>query len=239
MSVSKKSRQALVHGRDLRETPLYSLAEVAHHVHVPRATLRSWVQGRDYVAAGGLRHSPRVLVRPDPEDERFSFNNLIEAHVLRALRTRHGVPMNMVRGALAYAEAEHGIERLLIHDELEAAPGEIFLREYGRLLSLNHSGQFAIERVLRGFLRRVVRDAKGLPVRLYPFVAPGVYDDRKVIAIDPRLAYGRPSIESRGISTAILAERRDAGETIDELAESYGLDQADVEEAILYEARAA
>ena len=71
------------------------------------------------------------------------------------------------------------------------------------------------------------------------FVAPGVHDDRKVIAIDPRLAYGRPSIESRGISTAILAERRDAGETIEELAESYGLDQADVEEAILYEARAA
>ncbi len=219
--------------------PLYTLAEVAHHVHVPRATLSTWVQGRDYVAAGELRHSPRVLVRPDPADERLSFNNLIEAHVLRALRTRHGVPMNLVRRALAYAEAEHGIERLLISDELEAAPGEMFLREYGRLLSLTHSGQFAIEMVLKGFLQRVVRDAKGLPRRLYPFVAPGVYDDRKVIAIDPRLAYGRPSIESRGISTAILAERRDAGETIEELAESYGLDQADVAEAILYEARAA
>lgn len=239
MSAATKSQQALTRDRDLREAPLYALAEVAHHVHVPRATLRSWIQGRDYVAAGELRHSPRVLVPPDLEDGRLSFNNLIETHVLRALRTRHGVPMNMVRKALAYAEAEHGIERLLIHDELEAAPGEMFLREYGRLLSLTHSGQFAIEKVLRGFLQRVVRDAKGLPVRLYPFVAPGVHDDRKVIAIDPRLAYGRPSIESRGISTAILAERRDAGETIEELAESYGLDQADVEEAILYEARAA
>jgi uncharacterized protein (DUF433 family) len=225
--------------KDLREVPLYTLAEVAHHVHVPRATLRSWVEGRDYVAAGELRHSPRVLVRPDSGDGRLSFNNLIEAHVLRALRTRHGVPMNLVRKALAYAESEWGIERLLIRDELEAAPGEMFVREYGRLLSLSHSGQFAIETVLKGFLQRVVRDAQGLPRRLYPFVAPGVFDDRRVIAIDPRLAYGRPSIESRGISTAILAERRDAGETIEELAESYGLDQADVEEAILYEARAA
>jgi uncharacterized protein (DUF433 family) len=201
--------------------------------------LRTWVEGRDYVAAGERRHSPRVLVRPDPNDERLSFNNLIEAHVLRALRTRHGVPMNMVRRALAYAEAECGIERLLVSDELEAAPGEMFLREYGRLLSLTHSGQFAIEMVLKGFLQRVVRDAQGLPRRLYPFVAPGMFDDRRVIAIDPRLAYGRPSIESRGISTAILAERRDAGETIQELAASYGLDQADVAEAILYEARAA
>lgn len=239
MSTLRTPPHAIFQGRDLREIPLYTLAEVAHHLHVPRATLRTWVEGRDYVAAGEVRHSPRVLARPDPDDDRLSFHNLIEAHVLRALRTRHGVPMNLVRRALAYAEAEHGIERLLIRDELEAAPGEMFLREYGRLLSLTHSGQLAIELVLKGFLQRVVRDAQGLPLRLFPFVAAGVFDDRRVIAIDPRLAYGRPSLASRGISTAILAERRDAGETIEELAASYGLDQADVEEAILYEARAA
>jgi uncharacterized protein (DUF433 family) len=226
-------------GRDPREAPLYTLAEVAHHVHVPRATLRAWLEGRDYQASGEVRHSARVLARPDPNDERLSFNNLIEAHVLRALRTRHGIPMNEVRRALAYAEAECGIERLLINEALMAAPGEMFLREYGRLLSLTHSGQFAMEAVLKSFLQRVVRDAQGFPVRLYPFVAPDVYHDHRVIAIDPRLAYGRPSVASKGISTAILVDRTNAGETIEELAEYYGLNRDDVEEAILYEAQAA
>lgn len=226
-------------GRDPREVPLYTLSEVAHHVHVPRATLRTWLEGRDYLASGELRHSSRVLVRPSVDDDRLSFNNLIEAHVLRALRTRHGIPMGEVRKALAYAEAECGVERLLIDEALMAAPGEMFLREYGRLLSLTQTGQFAIEAVLKSFLQRVVRDANGFPIRLYPFVAPDVYHDRRVIAIDPRLAYGRPSVASKGISTGILADRTNAGETIAELAETYGLSRDDVEEAILYEAQAA
>jgi len=147
--------------------------------------------------------------------------------------------MPLVRRAVAYAEEEFGIDRLLISDQLEAAPGEMFLREYGRLTSLTYSGQFAIEAVLRKFLHRLTRDVRGLPMRLYPFISPNAYDDRRVIVIDPRLSYGRPSIASRAISTAILAERVNAGEKIQELAESYGLDSADVEEAIVFEGIAA
>ena len=41
----------------------------------------------------------------------ISFNNLVEAHVLRALRTRDGVRMTAVRKAIDYAEKELGIKR--------------------------------------------------------------------------------------------------------------------------------
>jgi hypothetical protein len=34
----------------------------------------------------------------------LSFSNLIEAHVLRSLRTEHGVSVKALRSALAYAE---------------------------------------------------------------------------------------------------------------------------------------
>lgn len=232
-------QRALFRGQDPREIPMYSLSEAAHYLHLPPATLRSWVDGRHFTSSGERHFSPGVIARPDPSDARLSFTNLVEAHVLRALRTEHGVPMQHVRKALDYAEAECGIERLLISDQLRAAPGEMFLKEYGRLLSLSRSGQFAVEKVLEIFLRRLSRDVKGIPVRLYPFVAPDIADDRRVITIDPRLAYGRPAIASKGISTAILTERVNAGESVEELARYYGLEKADVEEAIIYERRAA
>lgn len=146
--------------------------------------------------------------------------------------------MQEVRRALEDAQTVHGIERLLIDQRLMAAPGEMFIREYGRLMSLTKLNQLALEEILQRFLRRLVWDVEGLPVRLYPFVAPGT-DDRRVITIDPRLSYGRPSLASKGISTAILAERVNAGESTEELADYYGLDEQDVKEAIIYEGLAA
>jgi uncharacterized protein (DUF433 family) len=148
--------------------------------------------------------------------------------------------MSQVRRALDYAQREFGIDRLLIRDELRAAPGEMFLKEYGRLLSLSRAGQFAMEKILEAFLRRVVRDAEGLPLRLFPFTSPNFQEDRRIVAIDPRLSYGRPAIARKGISTAILAERLNAGESIADLADDYDLREEEIEEAILYEyARAA
>lgn len=208
--------------RDLREVPMYTLAEAAHHLGLPRATLRSWVHGRKYTARGEQAFSPGIIMPPDhPADDRLSFTNLVEAHVLRALRFEHDVPMKLVRRALEYAEREFRIERLLISDQLCAAPGEMFLKEYGRLLSLTVSGQLAIERVLESFLRRLARDIHGVPIRLYPFVGTEVCDDRRVVTIDPRISYGRPSLAGKGISTAILAERVNGGEEIDDLAVYY------------------
>jgi uncharacterized protein (DUF433 family) len=226
----------LYSGKDPREIPLYTLAEAARHLHLPSATLRTWVVGRAYrLLQGEERRSLPLIDRPDSRDERLSFNNLVEAHVLRALRVEQRVPMGHVRRALDYAQREFGIDRLLISGELLAAPGEMFLKEYGRLLSLSRSGQFAMEKILEAFLSRVARDAEGRPLRLHPFIVPNAYEDRRVVSIDPRVAYGRPHVADRGISTAILAERLNAGESIAELAYDYRLDEKDIAQAILYE----
>ncbi|HSN85160.1 MAG TPA: hypothetical protein VL025_00315, partial [Thermoanaerobaculia bacterium] len=79
------------------ERPRYSIAQAARYIHISPTTLRSWVMGRPYQTSGGSRYSPPLINRPVSEDPRLSFPNLVEAHVLRALRTRHEVPMSAIR----------------------------------------------------------------------------------------------------------------------------------------------
>ena len=55
------------------------------------------------------------------------------------------------------------------------------------------------------------------------------------LVIDPRISFGRPTIAGSGISTQALISRIDAGETVDALAENYGLEAAQTHDAVLYE----
>lgn len=60
-------------------------------------------------------------------------------------------------------------------------------------------------------------------------------EDRRPIAIDAQIAFGRPVIVSRGVSTGVIAERIDAGETAADLADDYDLSEREIEEVVLYE----
>lgn len=219
---------------DIRDQPAYPLAEAARYVRVAAATLRSWTVGRPYQTRSGTRRFQPLIHPPGQRSPVLSFNNLIEAHVLRSLRTEHGVPLRTVRQALDYAERELGIERLLTRRQLSTNAGELFLERYGELLNLSASGQLAMRRLLEAHLKRVQWDEWQFPIRLYPFVLPeGVRD--QPIAIDPTLAFGRPIVVSAGISTRAIADRIDAGETVSEVAADYEISTTEVEQAVLYE----
>jgi len=163
----------------------------------------------------------------------LSFNNLIEAHVLRALRSEHSVSIKSVREALSYAEREYKIDRLLLREELRTNAGELFLERYGELVNISRSGQIAMKRMLEAYLARVEWQ-RSFPVRLYPFVT-GLFDSAMPIAIDPQISFGRPVLARRGISTAAIAERVDAGESVAAVALDYELETVEVEEALVYE----
>lgn len=83
-----------------RDRPAYTLAEAARYVRLPVATLRSWVLGRQYPTAEGKAEFPPLIRPASRRPPWLSFSNLIEAHVLRSLRTEHGVPVKELRRAL-------------------------------------------------------------------------------------------------------------------------------------------
>jgi len=165
----------------------------------------------------------------------LSFNNLIEAHVLRALRLDHAVSLDAVRKALEYAQAELNIDRLLLREDLRAGAGELFLDRYGHLLNLSRSGQLAMREVFEQHLKRVEWDSASLPIRLYPFLSAISNTPDRPIAIDPRIAFGRPVIARSGISTRVIAERIDAGEELGAVTADYEITDDEVRQAVLYE----
>ena len=220
---------------DRRNKPAYGLAEAARYLKVPGATLRSWVVGRPYPTARGGGQFKPLIHPPARKPPVLSFWNLVEAHVLRALRADHGVSIGAVRKALAYAENTLQTERLLLSKELRTEGGRIFLQRYGELVDLSASGQMALRLVFEDHLKRVEWGEWMFPIRLYPFMSSETNSNARPIAIDPAVAFGRPVLVRIGVTTSTIAERIDAGESVTDVASDYDLQVNEVEEAVLYE----
>lgn len=159
----------------------------------------------------------------------------MEGHVARSLRSRHGVSLQKLRAAIRYAEQKLGIERLLLSQDLSTEAGRVFIEHYSKLIELSASGQIVLQEILNRHLKRVEWDTRHLPIRLHPWMtATGEQPDRGIV-IDPTIGFGRPTIEGAGISTVVIAERVDAGETPADVAKDYHITEEAVRKALIYE----
>lgn len=234
---SAQFSESIYGGNDPRDIPLYTLNVGARILAQSPATLRSWVAGRPYPKRDGAGWFDALIKRPDSNDPRLSFHNLIEANVLSALRKVHEIPMTKVREAQRVAEKKHRIDRLFISEQLLAAPGKVFLDTYGELVELSNAQQLALRAILNDRLERVVH-ARGLASQYWP-LSPTQKDRARVIVVDPRISFGRPVIAKRGVTTSAIADRADAGEKPADIAKDYDLEEHEVEEAISFERLAA
>ena len=212
--------------------PSYGLAEAAHYLRIPIATLRSWVRGRHYPTESGQRFFKPVIELPDAKLPSLSFVNLVEAHVLDAIRREYNVPLPKVRIALDYVKRHFGSQHPLADHEFQTDGAALLLSRFEKLIVVSEAGQLAMKEMLAAHLRRVEHDATGFAARLYPFTRKRVADEPKIIVIDPWISFGRPTITGTGIATSIVAERYKAGESIAELAQDYGCERNYVEEAV-------
>jgi len=219
----KHKRQDIYGGKDPRDLAAYSIAEAARYLKIPPTTLRPWVAGREYPKRKGSSFFALLIATPEEHPPRLSFNNLVEAYVLRALRTQHGVSIDAVRKAIDFAAKGYSVGWLLLSPKLYTGAGDLFLEKYGQLVNLTKSGQLAMKKILEAHLKRIELDQTDLPIRFYPFVAS-----------DARRAFGRPIVSRRGVSIAAIVDRIDAGETVEAVARDYDLEREEVEEAVIY-----
>jgi uncharacterized protein (DUF433 family) len=176
------------------------------------------------------------LVQPaGSEPTALSFVNLVELHVLAALRRRHQVPMQQIRPAIDYLQDKLAVRHPLARRELLTDGLSIFAEHLGSLLNLSAQGQIAIRDIMEAYLERVEHDEAGLAYRYYPYSRGDGRQAPKLIMIDPGIAFGRPVIAGSAVRTAVIAKFVKAGETISDLAADYRLQPAQIEEAVRYE----
>jgi uncharacterized protein (DUF433 family) len=218
---------------EIRRTPAYSFLEAAHYLNLPVSTLSSWFRGQTYKHNDEVRRFQPVIRLDGRPGEGLSFLNLVEAHVLAAIRREHRISLQKVRRALEYVERELELRRPLTSARFETDGVDLLVRELERLVNVSKEGQFEIEPVVRTFLKRIKRDTAGVPITLYPFTRKAISDAEPApVEIDPRVAFGRPVLVGRGVPTAVLADRFKAGDSLADLAQDYDTSTQIIEEAI-------
>jgi len=120
---------------DPRVLPAYLVTEAAQYLRMPEETLRSWVAGRLYPAAGKSKRSRPLIPLDDPRRRYLSFINLVEAHVLAAIRRRYGVKLPKVRKALDYVQRRFQDEHPLINQAFQTDGLDLFVERYGELIN--------------------------------------------------------------------------------------------------------
>jgi uncharacterized protein (DUF433 family) len=221
-------------GKDPREIPVYSIPEVAGYLNLPEATVRSWVAGRKYQTADGTRTFKPVIRAADPRTKTLSFQNLTEIHVLSVLRSDR-VRLKDIRRAIADLRLHYGTDHPLADLDVQTDGVEVFVEQFGMLISASRYGQRSIKEVVEMYLKRIDRDKAKAAVCLYPFTRPQIETSPRLIAIDPQRRFGRPFLVERGIETWVVASRHQAGDSMEELASDFRVSMNSIEEAIRYE----
>jgi uncharacterized protein (DUF433 family) len=226
---------------DPRRLPAYSVAEAAHYLRMPEGTLRSWVAGRLYPVAGQSKWSRPLIHLSDHRKQYLSFINLVEAHVLAGIRRRHGVRLPKVRKALDYVHRSFEVKHPLINQAFQTDGLDLFVERYGELINASREGQRAMKEIIGAYLKRIEWDAKGLPVKLYPFTRDTDADaapasDPRVVVMNPAISFGRPVITGTGIPVSSIYKRYRAGDSVADLARDFRLEIGAIEEAIRCEA---
>jgi uncharacterized protein (DUF433 family) len=214
-------------GGDVREMPLYSLAEVAYFIGIPKTTLHRWV--RKFKSKKGPL--PPLINIADPTNAMFSFFNLAEAHILSVTVRIHGIRLRTIRDAIDEMKVENltNPEHPLLSREFYTDGVDLFVKHLQKRINVSQFGQLGLREIVDSYLQRIERDEEFKPTKLYPAKQTG-----KVVCILPTVSSGRPVIDGTGIPVASVWNRYQAGDDVELLAEDYEIPEVQIEGAIQY-----
>lgn len=210
----------------LYEEPAYGISEAAVYLKVPYNTLRYWLTG--------FGKRPPIIAPAGSNPARLSFMNLLECHALAGMRKIYNLKLPKVRTALRKVSEQFPQPHPLVTEVFLTDRKDLFIERMGGIINVSRQHDQLNLDFYRMHLERVETDSKGL-FRFFPFVVEPRSSEPKTIEINPLIGFGKPVLAGTGISTAIIASRFNARESIAALAEEYGCTPQQVEEAIRWE----
>lgn len=222
------------------DKPAYPASEAAYILNLPPATVKAWSFGRPRRDDGSVRFKA-VIQAADPGNKLLSFANLCELHVLAAIRRVHRVSLPKVRDSVEYLRSQLGADRPLIDRQFKTNGIDLFVEQATKLLNVSRQGQEALRGEFELALARIERDSKGNPVKLFPYsrTSDHTTTQPKSVVIDPRLSFGRPVLTQSAVPTEVIFDRFLAGDSLEDMALDYNVDNKEIEEALRFEQRRA
>lgn len=217
-----------------RAAPMYTISEAARLAGVSSPTVRRWLYGyAPDPRYPNWRKPPVFGEQPDKASPYVSFLQLIEIVVAADFRKVSHVALDVVTRAHANARRQFGIEYPFAHDDLdlESLGGHIvqWINEATpRARSIDTPEQFSLPGLVAERVQQFdYEDA--LAARWYPagHTVP--------IVVDPMFAAGLPTIKDRGVTVEAIEQRWLTDEqSIDFIADDFGLEPALVERVLKY-----
>ena len=184
---------------DIREVSTYGVTEAAHYLRIQRTTIRDWISGRHYRDDAGVCSSRPIIHVPNPSVKLLSFMNLMEIHVLDAIRRKHDIPLEKVRTAVNYLTKQFPSRHPLADQEFVTDGLNLFIKKFSQLINISQERQLAIQEGRQAHLHRIERDLHGIPVQLYPFTRKrDLQEEPRAVVIDPQVSFGRPVLAGTG-----------------------------------------
>lgn len=118
---------------------------------------------------------------------------------------------------------------------------DLFIEKASELINVSKAGQTALRGEFQQALTRIDRGDRGGPIRLFPYsrISGDSASQPKAVAIDPRLAFGRPILLAAGVTIEVIQDRFMAGDTVNEMAQDYRVATTEIDEALRFAHRLA
>jgi len=222
---------------DLRFTePLYTIADAARYVGMPASTLASWARGytRRFPERPDVHQGPVItcLEGTGPGSARVPFVGLVEAMVVQAFR-QTGLPLQRVRRALDVLAQDGELEHPLASRRLYTDGAQIlfdYATESGdkglQQLTVVESGQLVFQELISEYLKRISFDEHWANELYLPITKA------RLLRVRPDVAFGDPVFLHGGAPLSAVVSRRKAGESVESIADDYGVPRNEIEEAL-------
>lgn len=203
--------------------PAYQVNEAARYARITTQTIRNWQKA--------YKGGPAVAYRE--KGAALSYFQLVEVAFVAVMR-RMGLKLDVIKNAREYIAQQLNSEFPFVEHRFKVDGQRIIMdlaqfvtgAPKDKLVVVSEGGQLAWQEIL-GRKFEEFDYKKGLAVRWH------VAGRGSPILIDPQIAFGAPAI--RGIPTWAIKGRDTAGESLEDIADDFGLKVPEVKKAIEFE----
>ncbi len=212
---------------------IYTIPDAARILGLPLPKVRRWLKGSHTSASVAESPAPYGIdslgIKGQGAERHMHFLSLIEIYTVMRLRELK-VSFPTIRRARSDLARRLKVEHPFATQSIFVDGAKLLTENDDLCYELGTNGQIAMRNVLEPFWSRVdFETTTRMAERFYP------QGRSSQVVVDPRLAFGRPTIVGTAITTEALASLYKGGEALHTLALQFDLNENAIHDALAFE----